>query len=39
MLAEGASADEQELIDHVRSWIARFEAPDTIEFLAELPRT
>jgi fatty-acyl-CoA synthase len=39
LLAEGASADEQELIDHVRSRIARFKAPDTIEFLAELPRT
>jgi len=39
LLCEGASADERELIDHVRSRIAHFKAPDAIEFLPELPRT
>ena len=29
----------RELIDHVRSQIAHYKAPDTIEFVAALPRT
>lgn len=38
VLAPGQAAGERELIDHVRSRIAHFKAPDTIEFLGELPR-
>jgi len=30
---------ESELIDHVRSMIAHYKAPDTIEFVSALPRT
>jgi fatty-acyl-CoA synthase len=36
---EQATADERELIDHVRSRIAHFKAPDRVEFVAVLPRT
>ncbi len=39
VLAEGASVGERELIDHVRSQIARYKAPDTIKFVDSLPRT
>ncbi len=39
VLAEGATADPQELIDHVRAQIARYKAPDTIMFVDALPRT
>ena len=38
VLAPGQAAGERELIEHVRSRIAHFKAPDTIEFLRELPR-
>ena len=39
MLKPGEQAGEQELIDHVRSIIARYKAPKAVEFLDELPRT
>ncbi len=39
VLGAGQSAEEQELIDHVRSQIAHFKAPDTIAFVDALPRT
>ncbi len=38
VLAPGQSARERELIDHVRSRIAHFKAPDAIEFVTALPR-
>ena len=38
VLAPGQDAGERELIDHVRSRIAHYKAPDTIEFVAQLPR-
>jgi len=34
----GGTAGEAELIEHVRSRIARFKAPKSIDFVAELPR-
>ena len=37
VLGAGEAADEGELIDHVRSRIAKFKAPDTIEFLTAVP--
>ena len=39
VLADGASADERELIGHVRGRLAHFKAPDWIEFVAALPRS
>jgi fatty-acyl-CoA synthase len=39
VLKPGASATEAELIEHVRSRLARFKAPGAVEFLPELPRT
>ena len=39
VLGAGQLAGERELIDHVRSRIAHYKAPDTIEFLTALPRT
>ena len=38
VLAPGQAAGERELIEHVRSRIAHFKAPDAIEFLDALPR-
>ena len=38
VLGPGQTAGEHELIDHVRSRIAHYKAPDAIEFLATLPR-
>ena len=38
VLGAGQTAGECELIDHVRSRIAHYKAPDAIEFLAALPR-
>ncbi|MCB0983700.1 MAG: AMP-dependent synthetase, partial [Ilumatobacter sp.] len=35
VLREGASATEQELIDHAREWIAGYKVPKSIEFRAE----
>jgi fatty-acyl-CoA synthase len=37
-LQEGASATEQELIEHVKTRLARFKAPKTVIF-GELPKT
>jgi fatty-acyl-CoA synthase len=39
VLKPGAQASEQELIDHVRSAIARYKAPKAVAFLDELPKT
>ncbi len=39
VLKPAAKAGEQELIDHVRSTIARYKAPKAVAFLDELPRT
>src|SRR5690606_35176470 len=39
VLSDGATAGEEELIEHVRARIARFKAPKAVEFLAELPTT
>jgi fatty-acyl-CoA synthase len=39
VLGDGTSAEERELIEHVRGQLAHFKAPDHIEFLSELPRT
>jgi acyl-CoA synthetase (AMP-forming)/AMP-acid ligase II len=39
VLAVGQDAGERELIDHVRSRIAHFKAPDVIEFVTSLPLT
>ena len=38
VLGPGQTAGERELIDHVRSRIAHFKAPDAVEFLEALPR-
>ncbi len=37
--AEGSSLTEQELIDYVKSKVARFKAPSSVEFREELART
>jgi fatty-acyl-CoA synthase len=39
VLKAGETADEQELIDHVKSRIARYKAPKAVAFLEELPKT
>jgi fatty-acyl-CoA synthase len=39
VLKRGAQVGEQELIDHVRSKIARYKAPKAVAFLDVLPRT
>ena len=39
VLAAGQVVGERELIDHVRSRIAHFKAPDVIEFVTSLPLT
>jgi long-chain acyl-CoA synthetase len=36
---EGSAALERELIEYVKSRIARFKAPRTVDFVSELPRT
>jgi fatty-acyl-CoA synthase len=38
VLREDQAADERKLIEHVRSRIAHYKAPDTIDFIAALPR-
>jgi acyl-CoA synthetase (AMP-forming)/AMP-acid ligase II len=38
VLGPGQTARERELIEHVRSRIAHYKAPDSIEFLGALPR-
>ena len=39
VLADGQEATEPELIDHVRSKIARYKAPRDVEFVEQLPKT
>ncbi len=39
VLKQGASAQPQELIDHVKSRIARYKAPKTVDIVDELPKT
>ena len=39
VLRDGAEADPRDLIEHVRSRIAHFKAPDEIAFLEALPKT
>jgi len=39
VLRPGEEATEQEMIDHVRSAIARYKAPKAVVFLAEMPKT
>lgn len=39
VLRGGASADESQLLEHVRARIARYKAPDAVEFVSELPKT
>jgi fatty-acyl-CoA synthase len=39
VLKPGQRADQDELVGHVRSKIAKYKAPKTIEFVAELPKT
>ncbi len=39
ILKPGVAATEGEVIEHVKSRIARFKAPDAIEFLDALPKT
>ena len=39
VLKDGETADGQEIIDHVRSQLAHFKAPDVVELVLELPKT
>ncbi|SHL19216.1 fatty-acyl-CoA synthase [Pseudonocardia thermophila] len=39
VLAEGQTATEDEIIEHVKSRIARYKAPKAVEFVTELPKT
>ncbi|MGH8929292.1 MAG: acyl--CoA ligase family protein [Egibacteraceae bacterium] len=39
VLKEGQRASPEELIEHAQRLIARYKAPDTIEFVTELPKT
>jgi fatty-acyl-CoA synthase len=39
VLKPGASASEAEIIDHVRSRLAKFKAPDEVEIVEALPKT
>jgi fatty-acyl-CoA synthase len=39
VLRDEAQATETEIIEHVRAQIAHYKAPDTIEFVSELPKT
>jgi fatty-acyl-CoA synthase len=39
ILKPGSAAGEAEIIEHVKASIARFKAPDSIEFLDALPKT
>ncbi len=39
VLKSGAEVTEDELIGHVRQRIAKFKAPDQVEFLTALPKT
>jgi fatty-acyl-CoA synthase len=39
VLKDGANVDADELIEHVRSQLAHFKAPDEVEIVTELPKT
>ncbi|MDT7613717.1 MAG: hypothetical protein QOF00_1164, partial [Pseudonocardiales bacterium] len=39
VLADGESATPEELIEHVKSKIARYKAPKAVEIVTELPKT
>jgi fatty-acyl-CoA synthase len=39
VLRDGADVTVEELVDHVRARLARFKAPDEVEFVDELPKT
>jgi len=39
VLVDGESATEEDIVEHVRSKIARYKAPKAVEFVAELPKT
>jgi fatty-acyl-CoA synthase len=39
VLREGRSATESEIVEHVRARLARFKAPDGVEFVTALPKT
>ena len=39
VLRDGCETDADELIEHVRGRIARFKAPDEVEFVDALPKT
>jgi fatty-acyl-CoA synthase len=39
VLRQGAEVEPKEIIEHVRGLIARFKAPDEVEFVDELPKT
>ncbi len=39
VLADGESATEEDIVEHVRSKIARYKAPKAVEFVPELPKT
>jgi fatty-acyl-CoA synthase len=39
VLRPGKEASEEQLIDHVKSSIARYKAPKTVAFIEELPKT
>jgi fatty-acyl-CoA synthase len=39
VLADGQSASPEELIEHVKTRIARYKAPGTVELVSQLPKT
>jgi fatty-acyl-CoA synthase len=39
VLRSGAAATADEIIEHVRGRLARFKAPDSVDFVEELPKT
>ncbi|TDD96049.1 long-chain-fatty-acid--CoA ligase [Actinomadura rubrisoli] len=39
VLREGRAATEAEIVEHVRGSLARYKAPDSVEFVAGLPKT
>lgn len=39
VLVEGESATQDEIVEHVRSKLARYKAPKAVEFVTELPKT
>jgi fatty-acyl-CoA synthase len=39
VLRDGHAATGTELVEHVRTTLARYKAPDSVEFVTELPKT